>query len=601
MSSHQLTLRTIDELRQELFHVPSYQRGYRWTATQVVELLDDVWDFIRGDHKPKGGFYCLQPVVVAPLSDGTWSVIDGQQRLTTIFLILSFFNEGYTEQRRKKLYSISYETRPASAEFLKAPQDERKKENIDFFHIVEARDAIRAWCDGKDVHFNDIESAFLLHVRVIWYELGSDSNPMAVFQRLNLGKIPLSDGELVKALLLRSNNFAGDEPRLLQLRQLQIAGEWDAMERRLQEDEFWFFLTNQDREANRVELLLKLRSNELPQVEGHPWQGSDLFHAFARRFAEPDVDAWKEWSEIRRIFLTLEEWFRDDALHHLVGFLTCTASESADPHSTIMQVLSLSATTTDKRGFRRALKDLIHTRCFRQAAARLDGDVSTSVRQSLAELDYDKHPTAIRNVLLLFNLASILESGDARSRFPFDVFKRDKWDIEHIRSVQSRMPERTDAQKRWLEHFESYLGGGLQEEDGLGTDVERAALLRESKSLREAEKFDNVSFEQFFGRVLQTHDPDRNPEADNSIGNLTLLDAATNRGYGNALFPIKRKTIIALDKVGRFVPLCTKNVFLKYYSPRVDKMLVWSSADTRAHANAIQERLTTFFSDKETQ
>jgi hypothetical protein len=255
MSMNQLTLRSIDELKGESFHVPSYQRGYRWSRTQVVELLDDVWDFVRDNRKAKGEFYCLQPVVVAPLVNGLWSVVDGQQRLTTIFLILSYFNEGYTEMRRKKLYSIAYETRSPSGDFLRNPQDERRNENIDFFHMAEARDAIREWFGDKAAHLNDIESAFLLNVKVIWYELGLDVKPTEVFQRLNMGKIPLTESELVKALFLRAANFAGDDQRLLQLRQLQIAGEWDDMERRLQDE------PESRNEPNRIPARIALRQS----------------------------------------------------------------------------------------------------------------------------------------------------------------------------------------------------------------------------------------------------------------------------------------------------------------------------------------------------
>jgi hypothetical protein len=162
--------------------------------------------------------------------------------------------------------------------------------------------------------------------------------------------------------------------------------------------------------------------------------------------------------------------------------------------------------------------------------------------------------------------------------------------------VQSRIPERQDAQKRWLEQFEDYLGGEAPSIHELRRD-----FASEARALREAGKFDAEAFTRFFARVQEEYDPheDGGFETDNGIGNLTLLDAATNRSYGNAIFPVKRKTIIALDKVGRFVPLCTKNVFLKYYSHTVDRMLVWDRPDAEAYAEAILERLTKFFADKE--
>ncbi len=85
-----LRLRSIGDLLGERFLIPRYQRGYRWTARQVKALLEDIAAFQRATRErgaTAGVFYCLQPVVVR-WRGGEWEVIDGQQRLTTILLIL---------------------------------------------------------------------------------------------------------------------------------------------------------------------------------------------------------------------------------------------------------------------------------------------------------------------------------------------------------------------------------------------------------------------------------------------------------------------------------------------------------------------------------
>ena len=74
-----------------------------------------------------------------------------------------------------------------------------------------------------------------------------------------------------------------------------------------------------------------------------------------------------------------------------------------------------------------------------------------------------------------------------------------------------------------------------------------------------------------------------------SIGNLTLLDSVTNRGYGNAFFSIKRKTIIENDKKGTFIPICTKNLFLKYYSLTATDLQKWTEEDAKDYKSAILE------------
>ena len=79
------------------FYVPSYQRGYRWEKKQVEDLLNDIKDFIdkrSANLVKENEFYCLQPVVVYKTSDYNYDVIDGQQRLTTLYLILQALKNG---------------------------------------------------------------------------------------------------------------------------------------------------------------------------------------------------------------------------------------------------------------------------------------------------------------------------------------------------------------------------------------------------------------------------------------------------------------------------------------------------------------------------
>lgn len=77
------------------FYIPSYQRGYRWSETEVVRLLDDIYQ--NGKKN-----YCLQPVVVRKKED-QYELIDGQQRLTTLYLIYKYMTLGnYGQQERNK-------------------------------------------------------------------------------------------------------------------------------------------------------------------------------------------------------------------------------------------------------------------------------------------------------------------------------------------------------------------------------------------------------------------------------------------------------------------------------------------------------------------
>ncbi|WP_163024192.1 DUF262 domain-containing protein, partial [Pseudomonas viridiflava] len=132
--------------------------------------LDDVAAFTERKRQVQGEFYCLQPIVVTQ-RNGHWELIDGQQRLTTIFLILSYFNNRLVADERKTLFALNYETRQNSASYLRTLDEELHEENIDFFHIWQAYQAVRDWFKPRSNRLNYIEAAFLNEVRVIWYEV----------------------------------------------------------------------------------------------------------------------------------------------------------------------------------------------------------------------------------------------------------------------------------------------------------------------------------------------------------------------------------------------------------------------------------------------
>lgn len=109
MSEQQISLRSVNELRVDAserplrFFIAAYQRGYRWSPLQVTQLLEDIREFVRRPKPEPDEFYCLQPLVTKTRSDGSFEVVDGQQRLTSLLLILRHFNERLAEKYRLSL------------------------------------------------------------------------------------------------------------------------------------------------------------------------------------------------------------------------------------------------------------------------------------------------------------------------------------------------------------------------------------------------------------------------------------------------------------------------------------------------------------------
>ena len=84
-----------------------------------------------------------------------------------------------------------------------------------------------------------------------------------------------------------------------------------------------------------------------------------------------------------------------------------------------------------------------------------------------------------------------------------------------------------------------------------------------------------------------------NEAPDNELSNLVLLNSDINRSYHNAFFNEKRKKIIEEDKSGVYIPICTKNAFLKYYGNQdKDTNLIWWTQNDK---NNYEAELTKMF------
>lgn len=299
------------------FYVPSYQRGYRWGKTEVERLLDDIYS-TNGDRN-----YCLQPVVVKRNGD-RYELIDGQQRLTTIYLIYRFMNEesfGFIDEPR---FTLSYATREKSEDFLKSIDESHKEENIDFWFFCSAYESIKAWFSKKDRKstLTNMNKYFDEIVKIIWYEVGESEDAIGLFTRLNIGKIPLTNAELVKAMFLSKGRT---DTNMEQKKQEEISLQWDYMEKELHNDSLWFFLTNKTSTdyQTRIDLVLDLISQK-------PTDNRDKYYTFFKfnEMYQYDQKLDDIWYEIQQTFLTLKDWHSDHEFYHKIGYLIASDTYS---------------------------------------------------------------------------------------------------------------------------------------------------------------------------------------------------------------------------------------------------------------------------------
>lgn len=599
--TNQIVLKSVNQLFEYSFFIPDYQRGFRWTDTQVKQLLDDVWNFAKNPPQQEPGkekpFYCLQPVVVKKRDENEWEVIDGQQRLTTIYLILKNL-QNQIERDQKNFNKISYETRVAttecigSEEFLKNVEQHEQyaDQNIDFNHIHKAYQTIFKWFQEKANTTEDaapravLAPILLRDTKVIWYEVEeTESNKLIdIFTRLNIGKIPLTNAELIKALFLQKRNF---EVEKATLKQIQIASEWDIIEKTLQDDAFWFFIYNPGnpfKYDNRIEYIFDLMKGRTKDSEYY-----HTFNDFYKDFAlngqniKPDID--KLWLEIKRYFLTFDEWFRDYELFHYVGYLI----DCGIPINTIKKESAGKAKDKFKDEY-------------------LKNEIKKQVKCNIDSIEYgDKH---IRKILLLFNIQTVLETQKSDMRFPFHKYKSEDWDIEHVCSQTDKTVSGT-KQFEWVDDILEYFTGTtdaseaedfvdrLNEDDKKEEEIKVICIAM--IKLKKAGKIVDDKFDTTFKLVQQYFREGNQTEEKDDISNLALLDSTTNRSYGNSFFPIKRKRIINNDSKGVFVPIATKNLFLKYYSKKLGEVMYWNNEDGKDYLEAIKHTLKDFLTTED--
>ena len=553
-----LEAKPIKDIRGK-FYIPAYQRGYRWERTQVKTLLNDLYQCMEANGQEKD--YCLQPVVVQKKGKLQYDLIDGQQRLTTIYILLRYAHQNY--------FSFEYETREKTKDFLNNMDPQLAQTNIDFFHIYQAYTTIKDWLEetfpaDTDSHLYKLCNYVKEKVKVIWYEVGAEADPIALFTRLNIGKIQLTNAELIRALFL-SDTPNGMENR----RKYEIAIQWDDIEKQLRDDDgaFWAFITRKRAEdyPTRIDILFDLMCHK-QDAEKDP-----LFTFFKMEERLKHSDRDSVWQEVINGFLQLKEWYKDNVYYHKIGYLIASGSNT-------MADLFDEARGKRKSEFKDRLDELIAESITWR----------TNDKDSYWDLDYHKDYNRICRILLLFNVQSII-SYRVRQRFPFNEYNNEEWSIEHIHAQNSEGLKTVELQLEWLQkHLPSLKAIHRDEPDN--------ELVRAVEKTIDDGRFIRSDFEDIFRRVVNDLSDTTDTDYINTLPNLALLSCGHNTCLSNSTFDVKRNLIIKMDKRGEFIPYCTKMTFLKYYDNSSDVQVhFWGQKDREAYLQAIQHVIAPYY------
>lgn len=568
---NKIELKSVRDLLGMKFFIPNYQRGYKWGKKDVEYLIDDIAEIKEDDNSD----YCLQPIVVAPkwtqkicptcghhidfVEEG-YILVDGQQRLTTIWLIINWAK--HNSLGIDKEFSIVYETRNKSNEFLKKIQenDDAKDEGTcDTHYFSQALEAIKSKQEKLEAFFKNLKK----NVKIIWYEIEPKEGP-AHFERLNSAKISLTNAELVKAFILT---------RATSQKQTRMACEWDEMEYKLSEKSFFSFITTKDsiynKESNRIELLLDLYVGTTKEDKE-----KDEHHTF-NKIAQNGNSVETIWQEVQNIYNRLLCWYNDNFLYNLIGFLV---EKNGDKElAEIWEVCK-----------RKSLYDIKEFVRDRVKSSIPDEDV-------IRNMEYKDGKT--KNVLLLFNILSLMSIDDKKDykyifndKFHFDLYKEEDWDKEHVHATASESLQSKVEWVKWLKDLDEKLV-----KEKLGENEEYLNWISKAKEVKDSDYsgikedkndiFKSLSkeiFAQMFKDIVFALEGEEEKESkQNSIGNLVLLNANINRSgeYKVAPFSTKRRIIMERMKSGQFVPLGTQNVFMKVYTPIPGHFYKWEKEE----------------------
>lgn len=581
MSNIILDTRNVGKIKG-LFYLPDYQRGYRWTSEEIKLLLDDIYE-------SAGRPYCLQPIVVKK-KDERFELIDGQQRLTTIYLICKYM-EAKLGDLYEPSFTLEYETRKGSAKFLRNIDLSLKDQNIDYYFIASAYEYINQYFTEKTqgdrremaAYLTKLNEYFMSSVSVIWYEVDSAEDGIELFERLNIGKIPLTSSELVKALFLKDS--AQDK---MSGRQEEVSLQWDTIEQELRNPSFWGFLSNSDgdQKPTRIDLILDLMVDE----SGNDREKYRTFFYFDRQIkalseATTENPLLEIWNRIYHVFLTLREWYTNHDFYHKIGYLI-----------TIDIPLRKIYNVWQNDGNTPLAKD--------KFLSKLDNMISESIsikdKEELLSLSYDTKNVKLKNVLTLFNVETERLMDEGKRRFPFDKHKDSKWSLEHIHAQNAESLKKNKDILAWLESHIAILKSSEGYIFEANNDlIEKMEIL--IKQLHSDKDPGNVRerFNEIQKEVIIIFSPKEDVIKENGysheLANMALLDVSQNAVLSNSVFEVKRHRVINYDKEGRYIPICTKNVFFKYYTQNSPSLFFWGEADRRDYVEALNVKISPYY------
>lgn len=559
----------------EKFIIPSYQRGYKWKKHDIEQLLNDIYDYKIDESGDT--FYCLQNITLIKVEDG-YNVVDGQQRLTTLALILSYLGE--TELFRNR---IKYNIRTNSHEFLNdyvfsghlssfmsnregMPLIEWENLNIDeqynyqdIFYMYNACQTIECWFDieihkeAKEV----IKDKLLNHVKLIVNLPQITSNQeFDLFDNLNGKRVSLDGADLIRAMIITRVAKMKVEVVLDQVKHDVLLNETriktgmclDQIHRWWSDKEkqryFSHFVSNINSNGENIafkddkypiDILYKLyiqttKAKKMLNIKDNGI-GDKASGTIKLGYFERPNDINGMYEEIYDLQRLIEYWYKDVELYHLVLFANIYLKKN-------FKCLTDAWSINNRNTFVKWIKEEIRNNDVIKVAIREGKDDELNYNENW----YDGDEEDMSFVMVLLDIISIINSQ--KSKFPIaniDAlhFTPQKEDKEHI------FPQTPLSQTFTIKTLKAYVDVAF----------ECKYKIRQSKEIimEMIDHFQNIilgneRFREYFNNKMT-----REVIPVNSLGNVCLLQDRVNRSYGNDFFTQKHFDIISKSRNGEYI------------------------------------------------
>lgn len=578
----------LKEQKKEYYNIPLYQRGYKWEPKHVNKLLDDINNFIGDSDK----FYCLQNITIVPDAH-YFNIVDGQQRLTTLTILLAFLEEKslVTNKVRFPDNSIRKETN----HFLNAiitnthagfpsvswdtfVSDNPQYDHQDIYHIFSVYLAISTWFDlrkeKKPTIVKEFRSKLLKHVKLIVNKVEGSTTEEKIFGNLNSKRIPLDGADLVRAMLItrvahEEGKREGDIKNIVRVNERRVKIGWE-----LDQINNWW---SQEPVKEYFSKFINIVSEEVgvgvKLFDDIKYPINLLYLLFAEKRSEKSLtlelieqhnnNALGLYKELLKLHYTLQDWFCDRKIYHFLGYLFNQVKKKEINFPIIWK---LWTEAKDRSSFITDIKKLI-----KKSLSADDGVVISFEDQNINW--YQDEPDNLVRSLILMDIVHSLKKD--QPFLPPSAFVKTNNDIEHI------FPQNPQEVKKKKE-FVAFLNGISEKR----FDVSKFDQKKNSeKYISEMESF------------IKSH---ISGYKINSIGNLVLLYSSLNRSISNSTYSVKRARIINFFHEGNFIQPHSFQVFARYFNNRQDEnndYEHWTNHDITANATFISKTLTKFLTE----